>query len=426
MNVVLVGSGGRENAIAYKISESVLLQNLFILPGNPGTAKYGKNINITNYDEIVEFCLNNKIDLVIVGPEIPLVDGLANKLREKGIRVFGPDKEAAIIEGDKSFSKELMKKYKIPTADYEIFSKENYEQAIKYIEQSSYPLVIKASGLAAGKGVIICNNIDEAKKSLNEIFNDSIFGKSGDVVVIEEFMEGEEASIFALTDGDNYVVLPSAQDHKRIYDNDKGKNTGGMGAYSPAPIVTTELQKIVEETIIKPTIAAMKAENRKFVGCLYCGLMINNGIPKVVEFNCRFGDPETQVVLPLIEGDLLKLLYNCADGSIDFTEIKQSKKSALSVVLASGGYPDKYETGFEITGIEEIVDTDVILFHSGTKIQDDKLVTAGGRVLAITALGNENNLVECKNKCYNTIEKIKFTYMHYRTDIGDKGIRYKQ
>ncbi len=426
MNVVLVGSGGRENAIAFKISESDLLKNLFILPGNPGTAKYGKNINVSNYDEIVEFCVNNKIDLVIVGPEIPLVDGLGNMLRAKGIKVFGPNKEAAIIEGDKSFSKELMKKYNIPSAGYEIFGKDKYNEAIDYLEKSLYPLVIKASGLAAGKGVIICNTFIEAKECLNNIFNDNIFGKSGDIVVIEEFMEGEEASIFALTDGDNYVVLPSAQDHKRIYDNDKGKNTGGMGAYSPAPIVTTELQKIVEETIIKPTIVAMKAENRKFVGCLYCGLMINNGIPKVVEFNCRFGDPETQVVLPLIEGDLLKLLYNCATGSIDFTEIKQANKSALSVVLASGGYPDKYETGFEITGIKEIVDKEVIIFHSGTKTQDDKLVTAGGRVLAITALGSENNLVECKNKCYNTIEKIKFTNMHYRTDIGDKGIRYKQ
>lgn len=426
MNVVLVGSGGRENALAYKISESKLLNDFYILPGNPGTAQFGKNINITNHDEILEFCYNNKIDLVVVGPEIPLVEGLGNKLREKGIRVFGPNQEAAIIEGDKVFSKDLMKKYNIPTASYEVFSRDKYSEAINYVENSLYPLVIKASGLAAGKGVIICSEVKEAKECLNNIFNDYIFGKSGDTVVIEEFLDGEEASIFALTDGERYVVLPSAQDHKRIYDNDKGKNTGGMGAYSPAPIVTEELQKIVEDTIIKPTIEAMKAENRKFVGCLYCGLMIKDGIPKVVEYNCRFGDPETQVVLPILEGDLLRLLYNCANGSIDFTEIKKSNKSALCVILASGGYPDKYETGMEIIGIEDVVNKDIIIFHSGTKTKDEQLLTAGGRVLAITALGNENNLVECKNKCYNTIEKIKFTNMHYRTDIGDKGIRYKK
>ncbi|MFH0733760.1 MAG: phosphoribosylamine--glycine ligase [bacterium] len=424
MKVVLIGAGGRENALAYKIAQSIKLSELFICPGNPGTEKYGKNITLKNDDQIVEFCLQNKIDLVVIGPEQPLVDGLADKLRDVNIAVFGPDKKAAIIEGDKSFSKELMLKYNIPTSKYASFNKETLDNALAYIQKSDFPLVIKASGLAAGKGVIICNNFAEAENCAKDMLTNNAFGKAGENIVIEEFLEGEEASIFAITDGTDFLVLPSAQDHKRVFDNDKGKNTGGMGAYSPAPLITKELEKKIIETIIKPTINAMNNEGRTFVGCLYCGLMINNGIAKVIEFNCRFGDPETQVVLPLLDGDFLELLYSSAIKKINKDAVNFSGGSALCVVLASGGYPDDYKSGYEIFGINEIEDKDVIVFHSGTKSVNNKILTSGGRVLGVTAKTNQNNLAECKNKCYNAVSKIKFNNMHYRKDIGDKGIKY--
>lgn len=424
MIVVLIGSGGRENALAYKIAQSSKLTELFIIPGNPGTEKYGTNVTLKDDNHIVEFCLQKKADLVVIGPEQPLVDGLADKLRAENIPVFGPNKDAAQIEGDKSFSKELMNKYNIPTAKHASFSKNTIDAAINYINNSSYPVVIKASGLAAGKGVVICNNKIEAQNCIIDMLNNNAFGIAGDKIVIEEFLEGEEASVFAITDGENFVVLPSAQDHKRIYDNDEGKNTGGMGAYSPAPVVTDEILSKVIETIIIPTIKAMKKEDRKFNGCLYCGLMINNGIPKVIEFNCRFGDPETQVVLPLLDGDFLELLYSCALNKIDINAVRYSGGSALCVVLASGGYPAEYKSGFEIFGVDNIEDNNVIVFHSGTKKENEKVLTSGGRVLGITAVINNNSLADCKAKCYNALSNIKFDNMFYRKDIGDKGIKY--
>ncbi len=424
MNVVLIGSGGREHAIADKISESKLLNNLFIIPGNPGTAGIGTNVylNASDHKSILDFCHTNNVELVIVGPEQPLVDGIADFLRENGLLVFGPNKNAAIIEGEKSFSKNLMKKYSIPTADFEIFDKEDYSKAKDYLNNVSYPTVIKADGLAAGKGVLICENKEEALGAIEDCFTKNIFGKAGGKIVIEEFMMGEEASIFAVTDGDNFITLPSAQDHKRISDGDKGKNTGGMGAYSPAPVVTDILLKEVEEKIIAPTLEAMKKEGRKYNGCLYCGLMVNEMGARVVEFNCRFGDPETQVVLPLLKGDLLELFYSAAKGELKKEAVSYSGGASVCVVAASKGYPDSFKNGFEITGLNDIQDQSVRVFQAGTKYDNNKIVTSGGRVLGVTAITKENDLNYCKKIVYEALNKLNFDNIYYRTDIADKGI----
>ncbi len=423
MNVAIIGSGGREHAIAYKIKESKQLDNLFIIPGNPGTKLLGENVSldVVNHQVIIEFCENNKIDLVVIGPEIPLVDGLADSLREKGINVFGPNKNAAEIEGDKAFSKELMEKYKIPTASFKVFEKNNFNEAIKYLNEISYPTVIKASGLAAGKGVAICETKNDAEEYINQCFNESLFGNSGETLVIEEFLQGEEASIFAITDGDNFVLLPAAQDHKRRFENDKGPNTGGMGAYAPAPLVTEEILNRISQKVIIPTLEAMKSEGRKYNGCLYAGLMINDGEPSVVEFNCRFGDPETQVVLPIIEGDFLQLLSSAAKGEIDKTSITVTNKHAITVVAASKGYPGNYNKGMEISGIENAENENVMVFHAGTKNEDDVLKTNGGRVLSVTAISC-TRLSNAKENAYEAMEKINFTGKVYRTDISNKAL----
>ncbi len=423
MKVLLVGSGGREHALAYQISQSPLLENLIITPGNPGTEKLGLNLIFKTNDDIVEYSVKNGINLVVIGPEVPLVEGLGDKLLHHNIPVFGPNANAAMIEGDKSFSKWLMEKYKIPTARYMSFNKNEFNLAIEYLKKQTYPVVIKASGLAAGKGVSICNNFDEAKQTIVDNFNNQIFGSASEKVVIEEFMSGEEASVFAITDGENFICLPAAQDHKRVGDNDTGKNTGGMGAYAPAPIVTKSILKKVEEKIIKPALHGMAAEGRKFVGCLYCGLMIENEEPKVVEFNCRFGDPETQAVLPLLEGDLLKLLYSAATGKLETNAVEYNGGSAVCIVAASKGYPDKFEKGYEINGLDELSDENIIVYHSGTKKQDEKVLTNGGRVLGVTAVIKENNLRLCKQKAYEAISKISFENIYYRKDIADKGIK---
>ncbi|MCX6149968.1 MAG: phosphoribosylamine--glycine ligase [Ignavibacteriales bacterium] len=423
MNVALIGSGGREHALAYQISKSSSLDKLYNIPGNTGTESLGENISIKGNPEIINFCKSKEIDLVVIGPELPLVDGLANELRKNNIIVFGPNSEAAMIEGDKSFSKWLMKKYGIPTAGFKTFHKSQYDEVFNYLRKSPFPVVIKASGLAAGKGVLICNNKEEAEFAIKDIFLNEVFGSAGDSIVVEEFMFGEEASIFAITDGENFVCLPAAQDHKRIGYNDTGKNTGGMGAYAPAPIITQALLKEIEENIIFPTLSAMKKEDKTFSGCLYCGLMITSEGPKVVEFNCRFGDPETQVVLPLLEGDLLKLLYSAAVGKLEKEAVKYNGGSAVCVVAASKGYPDKFEKGFEIKGLEQFKSDNTIVFHAGTKRESDKIITNGGRVLGVTALTVENNLKFCKDKVYEAIKKIEFENIYYRTDIADKGIK---
>lgn len=423
MNVVVIGSGGREHALALRINESDNLEGLFVIPGNPGTQLFAKNVNLdySIHQNLIDFCIDNKIDLVVIGPEIPLVDGLANSLRKANINVFGPNKEAAMIEGDKSFSKELMQKYNIPTADYKVFTKNNIEECFHYINEIKYPTVIKASGLAAGKGVAICESKDSAEEYIKQCFNDSIFGISGETIIIEDFLEGEEASIFAITDGDDFVLLPSAQDHKRRYEGDLGPNTGGMGAYSPAPLITNQILDKVSEQVILPTLNALKNEGKIYNGCLYAGLMINNGEPSVVEFNCRFGDPETQVVLPIIDGDFLKLLYSAACGKINKNSIFYNNKHAITIVAASEGYPSNYEKNLEISGIRETEIDNVIIYHAGTKLENGKLLTNGGRVLNIT--GINVSLEKAKNVAYTAIEKITFSGKVYRTDIGFKVLK---
>lgn len=424
MNVLLIGSGGREHALAYKISESPKLTKLYCAPGNPGIEKFAELVllDINKKREVVEFCKANNVDLVVIGPEQPLVDGLANELRKYEIPVFGPNKYAAMIEGDKSFSKELMKKYSIPTADFEVFTKNEKDKALRYLDKITYPTVIKASGLAAGKGVVICNSEEEAVKTIDEYFEEDIFGESGHTIVIEEFLEGEEASVFVLTDGMEYFVLPPSQDHKRALNGDQGKNTGGMGAYAPAPLITDSLMAEIKESIISPTLEAMAIEDRLFNGCLYCGLMITDEGPKVIEFNCRFGDPETQCVLPLLEGDFLKLLYSAAIGKIDQSSVDYNGGSSVCVVAASEGYPDKYEIGFGITGLD-LRQANIIVYHAGTKKIDDKVVTNGGRVLGVTSFIKENNLTLAKQIAYDALSKINFKGITYRTDIADKALK---
>lgn len=427
MKVVLIGSGGREHAIALKISQSKNLSSLYCIPGNPGTEKIATNISLdlSNHQIIIDFCIKEGIDFVIIGPEQPLVDGLSDSLRKNGIKVFGPSKNAAQIESSKVFAKKIMTKANVSTAKYCEFDIKDYDNALKYILEINFPVVIKADGLAAGKGVIISANINDAKEALKQIFEDKIFSDSGNKIIIEEFMDGEEASIFAITDGENFICLPAAQDHKRIGDGDTGKNTGGMGAYAPAPIVDNYLMQKIENDIIKPVLKQMKDSDNEFSGCLYAGLMIKDSIPKVVEFNCRFGDPETQVVLPIIEGDFLDLLFSSASGNLNKNAVKYNGGCAVCIVAASKGYPDDYKKGFEIVGLDKN-DDDIIIYHAGTKKIDDKIVTNGGRVLGVTAVLNKNDLKIATHRAYNAISKINFEGMYYRKDIAQKAFKFLQ
>ncbi len=424
MNVVLIGSGGREHALAQKISESKKLDNLYLLPGNPGTKNLGENIDITSddHDAILAFCKEHKVDLVVVGPEKPLTEGLADLLRVNGIDVFGPTRAAAKIEGEKSFAKHLMDEARIPTAAFRVFYKDNHKEAVKYLIKVSYPVVIKADGIAAGKGVVIADNFDLAKKAVDDCFINSSFGSAGDTIVIEEFMTGQEASVFAITDGVNYKLLPAAQDHKRIFDNDEGKNTGGMGAYAPTPFVSNEDFTTIAKEIVEPTLKTMKERGTPFNGCLYVGLMMTDSGPKVVEYNCRFGDPETQAVLNLIDGDFLELLSSAAKGNIDKESVHYNGGSSVCVVAASGGYPDKFEKGFEIRGLDD-VPSNVKVFHAGTKEVSGKIVTNGGRVLNITSFCEKNDLTKAKKIAYDALQRISFDKMHYRKDISDKALK---
>lgn len=425
MNILLIGSGGREHALAKGLKQSASCDLLCALPGNPGILTLAQKVtdcSLNDPNTIISFCKRNAIELVVIGPEAPLVNGLADILTDKGISVFGPSALAARIESSKSFSKELMISHNIPTARYTTFTGNQAQLAHDYIEQSEIPIVIKADGLAAGKGVIVAESKQEAHDAINDIFS-GLFADAGSKIVIEEFLQGEEASVFAICDGENFVMLAPAQDHKRIYDNDVGKNTGGMGAYAPAPIVTDEVLQKVADTIFTPTLKAMKEAGYPFIGCLFCGLMIDNGNPSVIEFNCRFGDPETQAVLTVFEGDLAALLYSAANGSIQAEHMKQrSKGFACNIVLASGGYPDHYETGYKIYGTENInPNQQITIYHAGTSQDvDNNIITSGGRVLGVCAYAE--TLSEAIQKAYKSIEHISFQGMYFRKDIGKKGL----
>lgn len=417
MKVMVIGSGGREHAVVKKIKLSPKVSEIYVLPGNAGISKDATCVNIsaTDIENVVNFALNEKIDFAIVTPDDPLVLGMVDKLESVGVSCFGPNKAASIIEGSKVFSKNLMKKYNIPTAKYEVFN--DFNLANKYLEEVNFPIVIKADGLALGKGVIIAQDKQEAKDAIYEIMENKIFGDSGLNIVIEEFLTGPEVSILAFTDGKTIVPMISSMDHKKALDNDLGLNTGGMGTIAPNPYYTPEIEKICMETIFIPTIQAMEKENRVFKGCLYFGLMLTQDGPKVIEYNCRFGDPETQVVLPLLESDLFEIMLSISKGELENSQVKFSDKHACCVIMASKGYPKEYKTGYEIT---LPTNTDSLIYFAGTKFDNDKLVTAGGRVLGVTSISD--NLEDAILKSYSTVSQIDFKDSYYRKDIGKKAL----
>jgi len=428
MNVLVIGSGGREHALAWKIRQSPLLNELYCAPGNPGTARIATNISLdqSDFGAIAAFAREKQIDLTVVGPERPLTDGIVDFFESEKLRIFGPSKAAAALEGSKVFAKSFMKKYDIPTAEYRSFSAEERYDAERYINEIPTPIVVKADGLAAGKGVTVCDTKEHALVALSMIFGEKKFGDAGSGVVIEEFLVGDEASVFALTDGKEFAMLTPAQDHKRILDNDMGKNTGGMGAYAPAHLVTQELLETVRHTIIAPTLRGMTSEGRTYTGCLYVGLMITQTGPKVIEYNCRFGDPETQVVVPLLDEDLLPLLTGTLEGGMK-RAVSSKLATAVCVVVASRGYPDAYDTGKPILGLHEAESVgNVVLFHAGTALRDGALETSGGRVLGVTAFGAQDDLEGTIDTAYRAVEKIRFDGMYYRSDIGKKGLRHLQ
>lgn len=424
MRVLVLGGGGREHALCYVLSKSSKLTKLYCIPGNGGIseiAEIPEGIGINDFEKIKEFCLREKIDLVIPGPEEPLVKGIKDFLSEEGILVFGPDKYGALLEGSKAFAKKIMEKAQVPTSQYKVFDK--YEEALKFVKKKGAPIVVKADGLCAGKGVFVCQTLEEAEKALEKIFIEKIFGEAGSKVVIEEYLEGEEASYIVIADGENFKALPTSQDHKRLLDNDEGPNTGGMGAYSPAPLVNEALRKKIEERIIAPILRTMKEEGHPYIGFLYAGLMISQGEPYVLEFNCRLGDPEAQAILPRIENDFLEMVEKALTGKLRDYELKESSKACVCVVMASKGYPGSYEKGHIITGLEKVRDIkDVIVFHAGTKKEGDKFLTNGGRVLGITALGE--TIPEAIERAYKAVELIHFEGAHYRKDIGKKALKY--
>lgn len=425
MNVLVVGGGGREHALVWKISQTKSVKKIFCAPGNAGISEIAETIPIRADDlsSLLKFALENKMDLTVVGPELPLALGIVDLFESNGLKIFGPSKLSAEIESSKVFAKNFMRKYNIPTANYNTFTSDEINEAKKFVFSLTPPIVIKADGLAGGKGVTICESYDDAVKTIELYFSQKIFGSAGEKIVIEEFLKGEEASIFAITDGDDFITLPPAQDYKRVFDDDKGKNTGGMGSYAPTPLIDQSMLERIKNEIIKPTIEGLKSENRKYKGCLYCGLMITDEGPKVLEFNCRFGDPETQVVLPLIETDILEMFLSAIEGGIKNLKYSIKDLTAVCVILASAGYPDKYETGKEIKGLDELKKlSDIIVFHAGTKKVNNKILTDGGRVLGITAIGKEFETT-IKN-VYGAVELVKFEGMHYRKDIGKKALNY--
>jgi phosphoribosylamine--glycine ligase len=423
MNILLIGSGGREHALALALSKSDNCSRLFAAPGNPGIFKLAHNavININVHSEVLAYCRDNDIGLVVIGPEQPLAEGLSDILRDAGVNVFGPSQKAAMLESSKSFAKDFMVRNGIPTADYKVFNTSEFDSAMDYLDEAKYPLVIKADGLAAGKGVIICNSVEESRDAAKQIF-EGLFGDSGKSIVIEEFLSGEEASVLAITDGKEFITLASSQDHKRAYDGDAGPNTGGMGAYAPAPIITIELEEKIKQTILAPTIKSMAEEGSDFVGCLYAGLMIKDDEPFVIEFNARFGDPETEAVLSIFEGDFASLLYSAAIGNLDKNFMTSpGTQHACCIIAAAGGYPGTYGKGFPINGIDEAEISGALVYQAGTTESNSRIVSSGGRVLAVTGLGD--SLKSAIDNAYTAIDKISFETMFFRKDIGAKGLR---
>jgi len=421
MKILVVGGGGREHALVWKLAQSPKADKIYCAPGNAGIAAQAECLPVgaEDIDALVQLAQEKKADLVVVGPEAPLTMGLAERLAKAGIRVCGPSAGAARIEGSKAFAKDLMRKYDIPTADYQVF--DDYDAARTYIMKNKNPLVVKANGLAAGKGVLLCPDTEQALAALNRIMKDREFGSAGDQVVIEELLTGEEASFLVFTDGKTIVSLPTSQDHKAVYDGDEGPNTGGMGAYSPAPVVTPKLHEEIMDRIMRPTVEGLAAEGYPYQGVLYAGLMIGEAGPQVLEFNARFGDPECQPLLMRLKSDLVDILEAVVEGRLEEIEPEWDHQAALCVVLASGGYPGSYQKGHVINGLEEAAALeDVVVFHAGTAFNNGRIVTSGGRVLGVTALGDD--VAQAIDRAYEATGKISFSGMHYRKDIGRKAL----
>lgn len=421
MKILVVGGGGREHTLVWKISQSPLVDKIYCAPGNPGIAELAECVHI-GADEITalrEFAQAEEVDLTVVGPEVPLTLGIVDAFQAAGLEIFGPNKAAAQIEGSKGFSKDLMARYNIPTAAYQSFT--DHAQAVSYIRHQGAPIVVKADGLAAGKGVIVAMTEEQAIAAVDDIMLDQVFGDAGASVVIEEFMDGEEASFFAFTDGKNILPLASSQDHKRINDNDEGPNTGGMGAYSPAPVVTDELHQVIVETIVKPTVDGLAKDGCPYSGILYVGLMIKDGKPRVVEYNARFGDPEAQPLLMRMKSDIVPVLLACARGKLEQDSIEWHEKAAVCVVMASGGYPGAYEKGLPISGLEHAAKiNDLMVFHAGTALKGGQIVNQGGRVLGVTGLGD--SVRDAIDKAYVGVKVIHWDGVHFRNDIGARAL----
>jgi phosphoribosylamine---glycine ligase len=418
MKVLVVGGGGREHAIVWKLSQSPKIKKLYCAPGNPGIAELAEcvSIAVSEIEKLADFAKNEQIDLTFVGPEEPLSLGIVNYFKEQGLAVYGPSKEAALIEGSKAFAKELMITYQIPTAKYVAFT--NYEEALDYVRSEGAPIVIKADGLAAGKGVVVAKSLEEAEDALKSMMKDVAFGAAGVRVVIEEFLEGEELTLLSFVNGSIVKPMVPSQDHKPVYDGDKGPNTGGMGTYAPLPHIDSSMTERIIETIVQPTAEAMVAEGVPYEGILYTGLMLTKEGPKVIEYNARFGDPETQVVLPLLETDLVDIVTASLTGELENIEVKWKDKAAVCVIMSSAGYPGPYEKGEVIYGLDQVVNPSII-FHAGTAAKDGEIITSGGRVLGVTAVGE--TLKEARELAYQSVEKVSFNGAHYRTDIGSKA-----
>lgn len=422
MKILLVGSGGREHALLEKISQSSLVQKIFVAPGNGGMQDKAECLDIKADDiaGLLSFAQKEGVDLTVVGPELPLTLGIVDQFEEAGLKCFGPSERASIVEGSKVFTKEFCKRHNIPTAHFVTFSEP--EHAKTYIQESNtYPAVIKADGLAAGKGVIIAKNFEEAEQAIDSMLVDKTFGDAGSKIVVEDFLPGEEASFFILTDGKKFVEFPAAQDHKRVFDNDEGPNTGGMGAYAPAPVVTDAVHQKILDQVVHPTLVGLKEENRRFVGFLYIGLMIDaEGNPQLIEYNCRLGDPEAQVILPLLDSDLVAIMLQCLEGKLDHKAVSVKKESAATVVLASEGYPGSYKKGHPISGLDQPPPEGVFVYHAGTAHDGSGYTTQGGRVLSVTA--THTDLRQALSQAYAVVEKIDWPGRHYRKDIGKKAL----